>query len=133
MSAMLTVIYWRDIPAQVTAKGEAGSARVQLSDRFQKAIDAAAMKAGLVDMDLYLEEWRQEARPCGDDLEGEVADEAERLEAAFDRDLLLQLARSGGRLLAIAADEEAGALPRRPAGCFEIRPRTGREWRLSPG
>ena len=55
-----TVIYWRDIPAQVTAKGEAGSARVQLTDRFQKAIDAAAMKAGLVDMDLYLEEWRQE-------------------------------------------------------------------------
>ncbi len=97
MSAMLTVIYWRDIPAQVTAKGEAGSARVQLTDRFQKAIDAAAMKAGLVDMDLYLEEWRQEARTCGDDLEGEVAAEAERLEAAFDRDLLLQLARSGGR------------------------------------
>lgn len=97
MSATLTVIYWRDIPAQVTAKGEAGSARAQLTDRFQKAIDAAAMKAGLVDMDLYLEEWRQEARPCGDDLEGEVAAEAERLEAAFDRDLLLQLARSGGR------------------------------------
>ena len=97
MSTMLTVIYWRDIPAQVTAKGEAGSARVQLSDRFQKAIDAAAMKADLVEMDLYLEEWRQEARPCGDDLEGEVAAEAERLEAAFDRDVLLRLSRSGGR------------------------------------
>ena len=97
MSATLTVIYWRDIPAQVTAKGEAGSARVQLTDRFQKAIDAAAMKAGLVDMDLYLEEWHQEARPCGDELEAEVAAEAERLEAAFDRDVLLQLARSGGR------------------------------------
>ena len=97
MTATLTVIYWRDIPAQVTAKGEAGSARAQLTDRFQKAIDAAAMKAGLVEMDLYLEEWRQEVRPCGDDLEGEVAAEAERLEAAFDRDLLLRLARSGGR------------------------------------
>jgi len=97
MSATLTVIYWRDIPAQVTAKGEAGSARVQLTDRFQKAIDAAAMKAGLVDMDLYLEEWHQETRPCGDELDAEVAAEAERLEAAFDRDVLLQLARSGGR------------------------------------
>jgi len=97
MSATLTVIYWRDIPAQVTAKGEAGSARVQLTDRFQKAIDAAAMKAGLVDMDLYLEEWHQETRPCGDELDTEVAAEAERLEAAFDRDVLLQLARSGGR------------------------------------
>ena len=70
---------------------------MQLSDRFQKAIDAAAMKAGLVDMDLYLEEWHQETRPCGDELETEVAAEAERLEASFDRDVLLQLARSGGR------------------------------------
>jgi hypothetical protein len=97
MSATLTVIYWRDIPAQVTAKGGGGSARAQLSDRFQKAIDAAAMKADLVDMDLYLEEWRQETRPCGDDLDAEVAAEVERLEAAFDRDVLLQLTRSGGR------------------------------------
>ena len=97
MSATLTVIYWRDIPAQVTAKGDGGSARAQLSERFQKAVDAAAMKAELVDMDLYLEEWRQEARPCGDDLEAEVAAEVERLEAAFDRDTLLQLTRAGGR------------------------------------
>ena len=97
MSATLTVIYWRDIPAQVTARGEAGSARAQLSDRFQKAIDAAAMKADLIDMDLYLEEWREEPRPCGDDLETEVAAEAERLEATFGRDVLLQLTRSGGR------------------------------------
>jgi len=97
MSATLTVIYWRDIPAQVTAKGEAGSARAQLSDRFQKAIDAAAMKAGLVEMDLYLEEWRQETRPSGDDLDAEVAAEVDRLEAAFDRDILVQFVRSGGR------------------------------------
>ncbi len=97
MSNTLTVIYWRDIPAQVTAQGEEGSARIQLSDRFQKAIDAAAMKAELVEMDLYLEEWRQETRPCGGDLEGEVAAEAGRLEIAFDPDMLLRLTRSGGR------------------------------------
>ncbi len=96
MSGTLTIIYWRDIPAQVTAKGDAGSARAQLSERFQKAIDAAAMKADLVDMDLYLEEWRQETRPCGDDLDAEVASEVERLEKAFDRDALLELTRSGG-------------------------------------
>lgn len=97
MSGMLTVIYWRDIPAQVTAKGGSASARAQLSDRFQKAIDAAAMKANLVDMDLYLEEWRQEQRPCGDDLDAEVAAEVERLEATFGREALLELTRSGGR------------------------------------
>jgi hypothetical protein len=96
MSSTLTVISWREIPAQVTAKNESGSARAELSERFQKAIDAAAMKAGLVDMELYLEEWRQEARSCGDDLEAEVAAEVARLEAAFTRDVLLALTRSGG-------------------------------------
>lgn len=55
------------------------------------------MRAGLIDMDLYLEEWRQEARPCGDDLEGEVAAEIERLETAFSQDVLPQLIRFGGR------------------------------------
>ncbi len=96
MSATLTVIYWRDIPAQVTAESEAGSTRAQLSDRFQKAIDAAAMKADLIDMDLYLEEWRQETRPCGDDLAAEVAAEVDRLERGLGRDSLLRLTRAGG-------------------------------------
>lgn len=97
VTATLTVIYWRDIPAQVTATGDGGaSARAQLSDRFQLAIDAAAMKAGVVGSDAYLEEWRRESRPCGDDLEAEVAAEAARLEAEHPREVLVVLARSGG-------------------------------------
>jgi hypothetical protein len=69
---------------------------MQLTDRFQNAIDAAAMKAGLSEMDAYLEEWRRESRPCGDDLDGEVAAEAKRLESAFPRETLLRLTRAGG-------------------------------------
>lgn len=96
MSAELTVISWRGIPAQVTASGGGASARVQLSERFQLAIDAAAMKAGLTGSDAYLDEWRRESRPCGDALEAEVAAEAERLEAAYPRERLLALTRAGG-------------------------------------
>ena len=93
----LAVISWRDIPAQVTATGADGaSARVQLPDRYQQAIDAAAMKAGLVESDAYLEEWRRESRPCGDDLEAEVAAEVERIEAAHPREVLVALTRNGG-------------------------------------
>ena len=93
----LAVIYWRDIPAQVTATGGDGaSARVQLPDRYQQAIDAAAMKAGLVESDAYLEQWRRESRPCGDDLEAEVAAEVERIEAAHPREALVALTRNGG-------------------------------------
>jgi hypothetical protein len=82
----------------VTARGADGTtARRELSERFQKAIDAAAMKAGLVDSDAYLEEWRRESRPCGDDLEAEVTAEAERLEQAYTRETLLAVTRAGGR------------------------------------
>jgi Virulence factor len=95
--AELTVIYWRDIPAQVTATDGARTARVELADRFMQAIDAAATTAGLVDSDAYLEEWHRQGRSCGADLERETAAEAERLEAAYAPDLLARLVESGGR------------------------------------
>ncbi len=93
----LTVIWWRDIPAQVTAGTGRGAARRQLPDRFQEAIDAAAMRAGLIGTDAYLEEWRREARPCGDDLEAEVSEEATWLEAAYTDDVLERLVRASGK------------------------------------
>ena len=92
----LTVIWWRGIPAQVTAKAGRASARASLSGRFQEAIDAAAMSAGLFDSDGYLEEWRRVSRDCGDDLDGAVADEVARLEADYDDERLAELARAGG-------------------------------------
>ena len=93
----LTVIRWRDIPAQVLAQGEGRArARVQLSDRFQEAIDEAALRAGLFGTDDYLNDWRRVSRPCGDDLEAEANTEAARLEAEFDDERLRQLARAGG-------------------------------------
>jgi hypothetical protein len=81
----------------VIASDGNASARVQLPQRFQNAIDAAAMKAGLVDSDAYLEEWRRESRECGTDLEAEAAAEAARLEAEYPRETLLTLTRAGGR------------------------------------
>jgi len=92
----LTVIWWRDIPAQVTAKDGRVSARVQLGERFQEAIDAAAMRGGLIGTDAYLAEWRRETRECGDELEKEVADEASWLEAAYGDDVLERLVQSNG-------------------------------------
>jgi hypothetical protein len=93
----LTVIWWRDIPAQVTAKEGRATARAQLSDRFQEAIDAAAMRAGLIGTDAYLAEWRREARECGENLESEVSEEAAWLEAAYPDDTLERIVRADGR------------------------------------
>jgi hypothetical protein len=81
----------------VTAKEGRRSARAQLADRFQEAIDAAAMRAGLIGTDAYLAEWRRESRECGDDLEREVADEAARLDGAYTDDRLDRLVRADGR------------------------------------
>ncbi len=92
----LTVISWRDIPAQVTAGKRREAIRVQLSDRFQEAIDAAAMRAGLIGSDGYLEEWRRETRQCGDDLEGEVAAAASELELQYPDERLERLVRASG-------------------------------------
>ncbi len=92
----LTVIFWRDLPAQVAAGKGRHAARAQLSERFQEAIDAAAMRAGLIGTDTYLEEWRREVRPCGDDLEAEVAAVASQLEQEYNDERLERLVRASG-------------------------------------
>jgi len=62
----LIVISWRDIPAQVIVKRGRESAKVQLSHRFQEAVDRAAMRAGKGSSDAYLADWaRSVPRPCG--------------------------------------------------------------------
>lgn len=93
----LTVIWWRDIPAQVTAREGRERAAAPLDLRFQEAIDAAAMRAGLIGTDAYLEEWRRETRTCGDDLDAEVAQEVEWLDAAYTDDVLARLVQANGR------------------------------------
>ena len=96
MAAELTVIWWRAIPAQVVAKSGRTTGRVQLSSRFQEAIDMAATRVGLIGSDDYLAEWHRESRPCGDDLNAESAAEAARLEQKYSDQLLDTLVRNGG-------------------------------------
>jgi hypothetical protein len=96
--ASLTVVYWRDIPAQVIVKAGRQSAKRELSERFIRAIDAAAMRAGAADADAYLAQWRRaDPTPCGDDLEAEAEAAAQRLEAEYDTQRLALLAASEGR------------------------------------
>ena len=95
--AELTVVYWRDIPAQVIVGKGRRAAKVQLSERFEQAIDRCAMKIGAKDADAYLAEWRK--APVGE-VEGEpdaiASAEAARLEAEFDTARLKELIASDG-------------------------------------
>ena len=93
----VTIVYWRDIPAQVLVKAGQRTARRPLADRFQEAIDRAAMRAGLCDTDAYLGEWRRVAAgSCGDDLEAEAERAAARLEADCPPERLRALVANGG-------------------------------------
>jgi len=96
--AELIVVRWRDIPAQVIVRQGRRTAKRQLSERFEKAIDRAAMRAGLRDTDSYLGEWhRAEPEACGDDLEAEATAAAARIEADYDDARLVRLIAAGGR------------------------------------
>jgi hypothetical protein len=95
--AELTIVYWRDIPAQVIVRAGRRTARRELPPRFQEAIDRAAMRAKLHGTDAYLAEWRRApAGPCGDDLEAEAESAALRLDHAYPDDRLRALAAAGG-------------------------------------
>ena len=95
--ASLILISWRDIPAQVIVKRGRETAKVQLSARFQEAVDRAAMRAGKGTSDAYLADWkRSDPRPCGEDLQAEAAAEAARIEARFSDEDLEKLIRAKG-------------------------------------
>jgi hypothetical protein len=94
--ASLTVIWWRDIPAQVLARDGRRASKEVLHPRFQVAIDKAASRAGKRSYNEYIEEWRRVARTCSDEIEAEVAAEVARLETEYDKHRLAQLIQSGG-------------------------------------
>ena len=94
--AKLISIYWRDIPSQVIAKKGRTSAKVQLSERFQVAIDKAAMRAGKQGSAEYLDDWRRSYSDCGDNLDKEASETAEKYEIEYSDDRLTLLAKEKG-------------------------------------
>ena len=95
--ANMTIVYWRDIPAQVIVKQGRTSAKRQLPERFEQAIDRCAMKIGARDSDAYLSEWRRGApTPVEGDMDDAAAAEAARLEIEFDRDRIKALIANDG-------------------------------------
>jgi predicted kinase len=95
--ASLSIISWRDIPAQVVGRRGRDTAKAPLSARFQEAVDRAAMRAGRGSSNAYLADWKRSApRPCGEDIAAEVAAEAARIEARYTDEVLEELVRSKG-------------------------------------
>jgi len=93
----LSVISWRDIPAQLTGRTADDQHKVLLHARFQHAIDRAAAVAGLTSTDAYVQEWRTEAQPLAiGDMAAQLDQECASLEDAYPRDRLEALVANGG-------------------------------------
>ena len=93
----VTIVYWRDIPAQVIVGKGRRAAKVQLSERFEQAIDRCAMKIGAKDADAYLAEWRKApAYEVEGDPDQIARSEADRLEAEYDTARLKALIDADG-------------------------------------
>ena len=96
--ANLIVTYWRDIPSAVSVKAGRREEKRMLADRFQEAIDMAAMRGDATDTDSYLADWRRaEPVPVEDDLAAEVEKAKADIEAAYDKDKLKVLIAAGGK------------------------------------
>jgi hypothetical protein len=101
--ATLTVIYWRDIPAQVVAEEGRGrsreQAKVEMPRRFGLAIDEAAMRDGADGTDDYLSEWRKsEPEAIDGDLQSSAEARAAQLDEQFSKEVLAGLVANGGHL-----------------------------------
>lgn len=93
----VTVIYWRNIPSQVVAKAGRKSAKVMLSDRFQEAIDMAAMRSKAHESEDYLEGWiKSDPEKTEGDQETIAKEKAAQLEAKFDGDVLAAYVKNDG-------------------------------------
>lgn len=95
--AQLIRVSWRDIPAQIIVKSGRKTARLLLSQRFQSAIDRAAMRAGKGQSEAYLADWqRSEPQPCEGDIQDLAAAAVAELEAKYSDERLQALIRAKG-------------------------------------
>jgi hypothetical protein len=94
--AKLTVVYWRDIPAQIIAKQGRKTAKKVLPERFAEAIDKAAMRSKLAGTDAYLEQWQRRDEDSNGDLEQLVQERFQQIDSEYDEDRLKLLIRQGG-------------------------------------
>lgn len=92
MSEEVTVIYWRDIPAQVMSGQGRDAIRAKLPGRFQEAIDRAAARADLTGADDYTAQFHKTTAPGPS-----VQVVADQLDADYPDTVLNDLVKNHGR------------------------------------
>ena len=102
----MTIVYWRDIPAQVIVGKGRRAAKVALPERFEQAIDRCAMKVGAKDDDAYMAGFRKhDAGGISGDAAEVARAKAEAIDTEYDADRLkVLIANEGWETTASAAE-----------------------------
>ena len=82
--AEFQITYWREIPSMVVARDDSDTFKVALANRFQEAIDEAAMRLGASDADAYMNGWNRSEWTQAD---GSVSEIAERISCELEENL----------------------------------------------
>ena len=93
----VTIVYWRDIPAQViVGRGRRGT-KLPLPERFEQAIDRAAMKSGAAQSDEYMAGFRKADPYSVDGSDSDAAaNAAAQIDADYDQDRIKALIANDG-------------------------------------
>jgi hypothetical protein len=101
VAARIVTIWWRNIPTQVNAQAGRDRYQALLPRRFQRAVDEAAMAAGLTQASDYVAEWRRTSAAhsgpvTADALRAAADTAAARFDAEYPKERLVALSRNGG-------------------------------------
>ncbi len=93
----VTIVYWRDMPAQViVGRGRRGT-KLPLPERFEQAIDRAAMKSGAAQSDEYMAGFRKADPYPAEGTDAEAAEAAvARIDAEYDAERIKTLITNDG-------------------------------------
>jgi hypothetical protein len=94
--AVIVIIKWRDIPAQVNAQFGRERFQLVLSAKFQRAIDRAKRKAHIYTAEEDVAQWSRETLPLEGTMEDAARAVVDRLEGQYSREHLGRLAYAGG-------------------------------------
>ena len=99
--AKITIVYWRDIPAQIIAEHGRGrnrkQSKIELGKKFIVSIDSAAMKSGAEGSDDYLSDWRRsDPEEISDNLDLEANKLKKEIEKKYSNSKLKELISNGG-------------------------------------
>lgn len=93
----VTIVYWRDIPAQVIVGRGRKGVKVPLPERFEQAIDRAAMKSGAAQSDEYMAGFRKADPIPGEGTDAEAAAAAAaKIDADYDQERIKTLIANDG-------------------------------------